>query len=500
MPWTCRRCGYENDDDDLKWCANCGAQTHVYNPHWEMPPSYRSQSAHHRPLSGLGPSSYTRRKLKTVPIGGPSDPYGQFDQDGRYVPHFGRDGAASSSAASYHEEENEAHAQRYYPIFHPHLLNRVFLPPSSRVCDRCHKIIMDSSSWKCANGCDVDLCNACDAEAIQAGPAAHDAAAAAPAASAAAAAANQQVNQDPDLEAALAASRITEQNNARRRAARAAANAANAEALAAVMEASRANAAAAAAAAASNQPGTPENNAARRRANRKTRARSAANRLAAAARAAAAERNNAGQPGVNVNTEALRGAIPRRYGEYDGSAAVSHPPSAENAAIAAAERAAVRAERQRAAREAAARSAEATTAPKSAARVAEFHRQQAEEQSQVSPDALQMAANYEQVKSSADNLDAMRRFLNRYDPDGNWNHLFEVDRRGNLLHKSELKGALAKHLHPDKYKSVSTAAYAKYTELSKHALDFRRTIRGGTRCRARHAKNKSGRKRRTHRR
>ena len=190
------------------------------------------------------------------------------------------------------------------------------------------------------------------------------------------------------------------------------------------------------------------------------------------------------------NAANLESALPRRTGPYKSPYASSSSASSSSASSAPRASAA-------ATKAAANQAAEKAAAAKARARMEEVERQEAAQRAPAANTANILAA-YATVKSAKDRLGAMRRFLNHYDPDGNWNHLFEVDGSGNLLYKAKLIRALAIRLHPDKYKSVSNAAYAKYTELSKHALNFRKTL-GGTRRRARHAKNKSGRKRRTHR-
>ena len=177
-----------------------------------------------------------------------------------------------------------APVQRHYPSFHPHLLNRVSMPYGRKICDSCNQLITAPLSWRCANGCDVDLCDVCEAREAAAAPVA-----------AAAAAANQEAN-DPDVVAALAASRV----NA---AAINAAAAANNQGLAAGIAASIASASAApvassaSSAAAQNEPGSVENEAARRRLNREMRARTLERGLAAAAQAASKNKKEPGAPG-----------------------------------------------------------------------------------------------------------------------------------------------------------------------------------------------------------
>ena len=132
-------------------------------------------------------------------------------------------------------------------------------------------------------------------------------------------------------------------------------------------------------------------------------------------------------------------------------------------------------------------------AAKARARMEDLARQDAAQRAPAANTANILAA-YATVKASGYRLNDMRTFLERFDPSGDWNNLFRVDARGSLIDKGELKRSLMM-LHPDKHPNNSP----KYAELFKTALNFRKTL-GGTRRRTCHTKNKTGRKRRTHRR
>ena len=541
MPWTCITCGYRNFDDAI-WCENCEAKTPVYDPLWQQPPSQRA-NLHFRAASGLGPPGVRARRWDSSrPTGSTSSLYQNarqsFHNYGQgtstdFVPNRSRsrkrnlkleplfppswdqsqfpdNGAASAASAA--SSANAAPDQRNYPIFHPHPLNRVFLPPGSRRCDRCQRDITDSSSWKCANGCDVDLCNACDAEAVQAGSAAHAAYASAAAPAAAAAA-----NQDPDLNAAIAASIASA-------AAAAAAPAANQDPdLNAAIAASIASAAAAAAAA-SNEPGSVASQA------------SSSNQSRASRASSAAERNNVGQPGVVVNEASQRGTQSRHQNGFVPNP--SPPPfrSAENIQ-AAANRATARqarlAREAAAARVASAASAEASAAGKAAARVrADNQRQQAnnalKDARQRSRD-LALARYQPQPPRVNINYRELLDFLNEFAGDIGGNFLMTLKQRLQaavaswadltipeltLLRKSVVLvsarfiGSELDRTHPGISNEARGRLDAVFIMLNmmKDVIDasIERLSpppkRGGTRRRARHTKNKTGRKRRTHRR
>jgi hypothetical protein len=660
MPWVCQNC-YSINHDALEACSSCGAMKpfvrhdpmprhgRKYASGFEPPGYVQPKSRHHNflrnsifshPAAGLPRRSRnTSRNVKQEPLFPPSWDQSQFPDNGAAA----SSSAAASNDASYHEENQNAYAsssawqgapsvQRHYPSFHPHPLNRVMLPPNSKYCDSCSQPITDLSSWRCANGCDVDLCSACDARGAHAPQAA-------------AAAANQHVNnpENAEMAAAMEASRVSGQNNARRRAEREAEEREAAD-LAAATEASLANARraaaastqryypifhphpfnrvsfpsgsricdacrqtitdpsnwkcadgcdvdlcdacdaqairadaakpipanvaaasaaaaaaraqqASAAAAASNEPGSakhqanesaaaaPVNNEARRRANRETRARSAANRLAASARAA--ERNNAGQPGVPEavpeavpnNVEALRGAVPKHQNGF-----VPHPSpplhrSEENRAAAAekAERKATRLAAEAAAarkaeadaRAAEAAAAEASAAERAAARMREDSRRQHANNSikgarQQSRD-LALERHRPEPHSVSSNYQYLLPFLNEFAGNIGGEVLMKLKellreaaasqeqltieklkalRKSVVLVSARFLGSELDRTHPNISNEQRGRLDAVFIRLNmmKEAIDARlQPERGGTRRRARHTKNKTGSKRRTHR-
>ena len=201
--------------------------------------------------------------------------------------------------------------------------------------------------------------------------------------------------------------------------------------------------------------------------------------------------SNASKASNESNAANLESALSRRTGPYKSPYASSSSASSSSASSSSASSAprASAAATKAAANAAANRAA----AAKARARMEDLARQDAAQRAPAANTANILAA-YATVKASGYRLNDMRTFLERFDPSGDWNNLFRVDARGSLIDKGELKRSLMM-LHPDKHPNNSP----KYAELFKTALNFRKTL-GGTRRRTRHTKNKTGRKRRTHRR
>ena len=194
--------------------------------------------------------------------------------------------------------------------------------------------------------------------------------------------------------------------------------------------------------------------------------------------ATASKASNSSKASNAANAANLESALPRRTGPYKSPYASSSSASSSSASSAPrASAAATKAAANQAANKAA--------AAKARARMEDLARQEASQRAPAAQ-AEGISSAYETVKAAGNKRIAMRDFLKRFDPTGDWNAKFSKD-------NSDLKRDLMM-LHPDKHPNNSP----KYTELFKTALNFRKTL-GGTRRRARHAKNKSGRKRRTHR-
>ena len=189
------------------------------------------------------------------------------------------------------------------------------------------------------------------------------------------------------------------------------------------------------------------------------------------------------------NAANLESALPRRTGPYKSPYASSSSASSSSASSSSASSSsASSAPRASAAATKAAANAAANraAAAKARARMEDLARQDAAQRAPAAQ-AESISAAYDTVKAAGNKRNAMRRFLKSFDPTGDWDAKFAKD-------NSDLKRDLMM-LHPDKHPNNSP----KYAELFKTAINFRKTL-GGTRRRTRHTKNKTGHKRRTHRR
>jgi hypothetical protein len=81
----------------------------------------------------------------------------------------------------------------------------------------------------------------------------------------------------------------------------------------------------------------------------------------------------------------------------------------------------------------------------------------------------------------------MLTFLNRWDPWDGWAAAFRGPNK-------KLRIAILLRVHPDKHPEDESWKWGRFFSLLQ---PYTETLRGGTRRRSRHTKNKTGRKRRT---